>query len=257
MAYALVIYGVGAVLHGQFKCLCVRNLELWHRVGHDEAYGSVLGKAKEGTEVLHLLLEGDLCIHGIGLFAKAANLQLEHLVLGDGAYLVASLCHAIEGVGTGEVASCHFQVALCVGKAEEIGTAAGRDEFYGLGIVLLCLGVAQGLYALVPLERVMTEEALLVTYAYGHGAEHVGMTAEFAVIVGAGLNEERTSRPTDVLVDAQVEVGTQLALAKIKRTAIALGNLVYLIVDIRRGGQGDTGQIVGTEVAVVPMLGKE
>ena len=131
--------------------MCVRHFELGHGIGHDETNGCVLTNAEEGAEALHLFLEGYLGIHGRGFLAEATNLELKHLVLGDGTYLVSALCHAIESVGTGEVASRHFQIALCRGEVEEIGAGAGRDEFDGLGIAFLCLGVAQGFDTLVPL----------------------------------------------------------------------------------------------------------
>ena len=131
------------------------------------------------------------------------------------------------------------------------------NQFQCFVVSLSGFAESQWFDALVPLERVVAEETLAITYAYGHGAEHVGVVAELAMIVGGALYEECTTRPTYVLVDAQVEVGTQLTLAQVERTTIALGNLVYLIVDVGRGTQCDTGQIVGTEIAIVPMLGEE
>ena len=181
-----------------------------------------------------MLLFGNLCVHGVGLFAETSDFQLQHLVLRDGAYLVSALGHAVERVGIGIVVVCCYHIALCRGQVEEVVACAGRHQFYGLGIVLLCLGVAQRLYAAVPFQRVVAEEALLVAYAHGNGTEHVGLALQFAEVVDTALYEERAARPTDVLVDAQCQVGGELALSQEAGCAVALGDLVYLIIYIRR-----------------------
>ena len=159
-----VISGVGAVLHGQFQRMAKRNFKEGDAVWQNKADGRVLWKTQEGTETLEAFFQTDFGIHDHGFLCEAANLKLNHLVLCDGANLVASLGHAIECVGAGKVASCGLHLAEGACQGEELAAGLCGNQFYGLGIVLLGIGIAQGFNAFVPLERVVAEEVLAVTH---------------------------------------------------------------------------------------------
>ena len=147
-----VIGGVGAVLHGQLQRTAKGDFKEGDAVWQNKADGRILGQTEKGTETLEPFFQADLGIHDHGFLREATNLKLNHLVLCDGTNLIASLCHAIECVGTGKVASCGFHLADGTCQGEEVIASLSGNQFYGLGIILLGIGIAQGFDSLVPLE---------------------------------------------------------------------------------------------------------
>ena len=144
----------------------------------------------------------NLRIHGIRLLAKTTYLELQHFILRYCAEFVTPLSHTVKRVGIGIVVMSHTQIALRRGKIEEVVACLCRYEFYGLGIALLGLGIAQRLYATVPFETVVTEKALAITDTHRNGTEHVHLALHLPEIVDTAPYEEGSAGKRYILIDA-------------------------------------------------------
>ena len=84
-----------------------------HITGNDKFEFLCPLKPQERTDILFHFPQTDFCIHHVGLLVQPVDFQLQHLVLGDGAYFVAPLCHAEERVGRSMVLECCGEFVLC------------------------------------------------------------------------------------------------------------------------------------------------
>ena len=184
---------------------------------------------------------------------EPVDFELEHLVLGDGTYFVAALCHTIKCVGRSKVLTRHVQCGLGRGECEKVVAGIGRNRFEHSGILLLGLAVADRFDAPVPLLGVVAEETLLVSNKQRLATVGRGVLPVLVDAVERTLQEEAAARPTDLLADLEREVCAKLVLLQKLRCAVGLRNLVHLLIYIRGGRERNGGQLVGAEIAVVPI----
>ena len=131
------------------------------------------------------------------------------------------------------------------------------DDLQRLGILLPGLTVAYGLYAPVPFQGVVAKEALFVAHHQRLAAIGRGILLELVQTAQAAFQEQAAAGPAHILVDLDGEVGSELVLLDETCGAVRLGDLVHLLVDIRSRGERHRGQVVGPEIAVVPIGSQE
>ena len=119
-ALALHILYVGVVLYGERHGLGQRHIELRHTVVRHHRQLHLVLDIEVAAQVVGGIVYGDLCAQHVGLLVELAHLELQQLVLGDGAYVVAAQGKAVERVGSSLVGERYLEVGLRRGQVEEV-----------------------------------------------------------------------------------------------------------------------------------------
>ena len=231
-ALTLHILYVGVVLDGQRHGFGYRHHELRHAVvGHHGEVCTVLD-VQVAAQVVGSVVHRYLCAQYVGLLIELAHLELQQLVLGDGAYVVTTQGEAVERVGCRLIGLRYLQVGLRRGKAEEVVGRLCRHQLHGLGILLACLAEAHRLDAAVPLQRVVAEEVLLVGEVERLHIVGRILRAQEVETACRAAQLEGTAREPHVLRHIEREVRLHIVLSYIRHRAVGRSHIVRRAVQV-------------------------